>query len=80
MAKADDSTICTCPESCSNTRKSVCGPDDITYKNECEMRARMCKEGKAGKLKHLGACGGSNVFWKIFSDYLQIYTRWCGRL
>ena len=57
VTKADDSTVCTCPEACPSTRNSVCGSDDVTYKNECEMRRNMCKAGKSGKLKKMGACG-----------------------
>ena len=59
-AKADDTPICKCEKNCEGETKPVCGSDDKTYQNECELKMKSClnkipistaKEGSCSKFK-----------------------------
>ncbi|RUS83809.1 hypothetical protein EGW08_008421, partial [Elysia chlorotica] len=54
-AKCESGT-CVCPIICPDGREPVCGTDDRTYKNECEMRKHACAHGKDIQVAFMGEC------------------------
>ena len=60
MRQPDGSGKCECIQTCSEDYKPVCGSDDKTYSNECEMNIKACNEKVELTVKHTGQCGKSN--------------------
>lgn len=59
---------CQCP-SCQRGGKEVCGTDDRTYENECELRRQACLNKTEVDVKHRGACG-KNILHCFSNVYL----------
>ena len=55
-AQADDSALCKCDEKCPITRNVLCGSNEITYDNECNLKLDMCLKQKPIQLKREGSC------------------------
>ncbi|XP_028394002.1 collagen alpha-5(VI) chain-like [Dendronephthya gigantea] len=55
-AQADDSTLCQCNEKCPTTSDPVCGSNEVSYDNECEMKRDMCLKQKPISVKRKGSC------------------------
>ncbi|CAB4027950.1 agrin-like isoform X3 [Paramuricea clavata] len=47
---------CVCPETCPSSYNPVCGFDDRTYRNRCELRKTACKRRQRLYVQHLGHC------------------------
>jgi len=50
------STGCFCKEMCPMIYAPVCGMDEVTYPNECELRSVECQQHRAIGVKDSGAC------------------------
>ncbi|CAL1545990.1 unnamed protein product, partial [Lymnaea stagnalis] len=48
--------ICVCPILCATVNEPVCGTDDVTYHNECEMRKHSCTQNTLVSVRSLGRC------------------------
>lgn len=48
---------CQCPTNCPKVPDPVCGSDDITYTNHCQLRQASCRDRKNTRVKHKGVCG-----------------------
>ncbi|GBM91736.1 hypothetical protein AVEN_19912-1 [Araneus ventricosus] len=48
---------CQCDDACEPAVRLVCGSDEQTYLNECEMRRQGCLQKKSIKLAYRGECG-----------------------
>lgn len=70
----DESPICTCPETCSNTSEPVCGSDDQTYLNLCMLRKRSCEKNKLITVAEKGACSKSILIQFIKKSLPLNYT------
>ena len=57
MAKADDSTVCKCNNTCPEDSDPVCASDGNSYKNECELKRQSCLEKKLLAVARKGSCG-----------------------
>ncbi|GIY45048.1 hypothetical protein CEXT_776861 [Caerostris extrusa] len=38
--------MCVCPKACIKIDSPVCGSDETTYLNECEMRIEACRKAQ----------------------------------
>ncbi|KAK0079995.1 hypothetical protein PV325_000554 [Microctonus aethiopoides] len=47
---------CQCPTNCPKVPDPVCGSDDITYTNHCQLRQASCRDRKNTRVKHKGVC------------------------
>ncbi|XP_034935622.1 agrin-like isoform X2 [Chelonus insularis] len=50
------SAVCQCPFNCPKNREPVCGTDDVTYENQCQLRQASCNDRKNTRVKHQGEC------------------------
>ncbi|VDL72773.1 unnamed protein product [Nippostrongylus brasiliensis] len=48
--------ISNCPTTCNNIYSPVCGTDDVTYTNLCQMRLKQCRKGTTIGLAYKGEC------------------------
>lgn len=53
----DGRALCQCPTHCLDTVDLVCGTDNKTYKNHCQLRVASCKARQSTRVKHTGECG-----------------------
>lgn len=49
--------ICECQQVCQSIYDPVCGSDNLTYSNPCELEAMACALRKEIHVKHKGPCG-----------------------
>ncbi|KAK9392036.1 agrin [Crotalus adamanteus] len=49
--------ICECQQMCQSIYDPVCGSDNLTYSNPCELEAMACALRKEIHMKHKGPCG-----------------------
>ncbi|XP_076065553.1 agrin-like isoform X2 [Oratosquilla oratoria] len=58
FCKADESggSQCICPEDCPAEVSPVCGSDDMTYPNECELKLMSCRKNKFIIVRSKGDC------------------------
>ncbi|XP_031335468.1 agrin-like isoform X3 [Photinus pyralis] len=56
----DGRALCQCPTYCKPISDPVCGTDDKTYLNQCELRASACQNRQNIRQKYSGACELSN--------------------
>ena len=64
FSKQNGQYDCRCPleDECPASGEKVCGSDEITYDNECKLKAKACKTPSGlVKIKD-GSCGKVNVF------------------
>ncbi|XP_042199559.1 agrin isoform X3 [Callorhinchus milii] len=56
--KENEQYHCKCPLSvCPENKKTkVCGSDDITYADECQLKTIACRQGKVITIAHRGSC------------------------
>ncbi|XP_022100567.1 agrin-like isoform X2 [Acanthaster planci] len=47
---------CVCPEECVNFDSPVCGSDDVTYANECELNVQACRQQAVISVVSQGEC------------------------
>ena len=47
---------CACPPPCEEVVRPVCGDDDQTYDNECELKRRSCMERRQVRMNYKGPC------------------------
>ncbi|GFS87145.1 hypothetical protein NPIL_582581 [Nephila pilipes] len=47
---------CVCPKTCIKVESLVCGTDEITYLNECEMRVEACRKAQYVMVVSKGPC------------------------
>ncbi|XP_038060853.1 agrin-like isoform X2 [Patiria miniata] len=47
---------CVCPEECVDFDSPVCGSDDVTYPNECELNVQACKRQEVITVVSQGEC------------------------
>ena len=48
-----------CPEFCTSEYNPVCGSDDHTYSNKCELQVAACEGGQTNVVfVHQGKCSG----------------------
>nr|XP_014340062.1 PREDICTED: agrin [Latimeria chalumnae] len=52
----NEQAVCECQQTCQNINDIVCGSDDHTYGNPCELEAMACILKKKIKIKHKGPC------------------------
>ncbi|XP_039611507.1 agrin isoform X5 [Polypterus senegalus] len=52
----NNEAVCECPDVCTQPPDTICGDDDQTYGNKCEMEAMSCVFQKEIKIKHKGPC------------------------
>ena len=75
--KADDTARCECEENCGEEIKPVCGSDDKTYQNECELKHRSCLKKKPILATKNGPCSKIHIFMLsltyIYANYHQTY-------
>lgn len=55
----DGKAMCQCPIKCSSHVDPVCGTDNRTYPNHCQLRVASCKARLNTRVKHPGECGES---------------------
>lgn len=51
---------CVCPKVCPGKDSPVCGTDNKTYRNDCELVKKACQTNTNILLLHLGKCGESD--------------------
>ncbi|KAF5294801.1 hypothetical protein FQA39_LY00285, partial [Lamprigera yunnana] len=56
IAGPDGRALCQCPTHCKPMNNPVCGTDDKTYINQCELRVSGCRNRQNVKVKYNGAC------------------------
>uniref|UniRef100_A0A8C6Y378 Kazal-like domain-containing protein n=1 Tax=Naja naja TaxID=35670 RepID=A0A8C6Y378_NAJNA len=49
--------VCECQQVCQSVYDPVCGSDNLTYSNPCELDAMACALRKEIHVKHKGPCG-----------------------
>ncbi|GFY67615.1 hypothetical protein TNIN_419951, partial [Trichonephila inaurata madagascariensis] len=47
---------CVCPKACIKVESLVCGTDEVTYLNECEMRVEACRKAQYVMVVSKGPC------------------------
>ena len=58
ITKPDGTQSCYCkPCEVSNQYNMVCGSDELTYGNQCEMEYKACQTGKDIVVKQRKSCG-----------------------
>ncbi|KAL5014686.1 hypothetical protein ScPMuIL_008956, partial [Solemya velum] len=57
MVNASNEAFCKCPDFCTDVFAPVCGSDDITYSNECELEEASCLTQRRIKVMFSGECG-----------------------
>lgn len=66
----DGRGLCQCPTHCKPINDPVCGTDDKTYTNHCQLRVSSCKNRQNIRVRHPGACGKYlNYKYFVFSYY-----------
>ncbi|GBM40563.1 hypothetical protein AVEN_220675-1 [Araneus ventricosus] len=63
---------CQCDDACEPAVRLVCGSDEQTYLNECEMRRQGCLQKKSIKLAYRGECGKLFLYRLLGSMPTQI--------
>ena len=51
------SRLCECPQICTRELDLVCGSDNLTYSNPCEMRVASCEKQELITKTYSGRCG-----------------------
>ncbi|XP_028399649.1 neurogenic locus notch homolog protein 2-like isoform X2 [Dendronephthya gigantea] len=54
----DGKAVCKCRPGCPRIYSPVCGSDNETYSNPCEMKSRACEMKKHIELQYTGKCAG----------------------
>ena len=62
MVKADDTTRCICEKECVKETKPICGTDDKTYQNECELKRISCLKKKPISTTKEDSCSKIHIF------------------
>ena len=59
-----------CPNSCPLNYEPVCGTDEKTYPNECELKVQACYTHDDNlKVKHVGECKGKSFSTENKKNY-----------
>ena len=75
----DGGRECVCPDlPCPDTEKEmeVCGEDEKSYANFCDMQQTMCKTQRFINVQHLGKCGmfSDNFFGVLITKNAVLIT------
>ena len=55
---------CECPPPCEPVMRPVCGSDDVTYDNFCELHRAVCVKQTDIVVSYVGVCG--EIWWIFF--------------
>lgn len=78
-------TQCVCPKTCDSfpnidMRQNVyvCGSDNVTYDNHCQLRLATCKKQREITVESIGVCGKTDRI-SFFFDFDYQFFWWIGR-
>ncbi|XP_076261775.1 agrin-like isoform X1 [Rhynchophorus ferrugineus] len=57
----DGKALCQCLTSCRAKIEPVCGTDNVTYENQCQLRVASCRARLDTRVKHNGECVESDL-------------------
>src|ERR1043165_4647347 len=62
--------ICVCTENCPTYSSPVCGSDNQTYINDCDLQRHSCMTNENITLAHTGECKhGDKMAYLLMSDF-----------
>lgn len=61
---------CECPPACEPVMRPVCGSDDVTYDNLCELHRAVCLRQADIVVSYVGVCGKD--LCELFVDYILV--------
>ncbi|ESN95385.1 hypothetical protein HELRODRAFT_86858, partial [Helobdella robusta] len=63
--------MCVCHFNCPLYKNLICGSDNKTYDNECELKEASCKTQKPISVKYQGSCAGCSASFTHY-DYFHL--------